>query len=108
MAQIQANTLHDDVKHLVIAQQFADDYLLIADNNSYEFYSELRQKAQDTESVSQLADDLRSEWEYLMEQVSDLVTREISPIASDFIMQMLNYNGIQPFDLIARELKGRN
>jgi hypothetical protein len=86
----------------IVAEQFADDYLLIA-MNDYETYSELSSKRElNTASLSKV---LEEEWEELLQQVSDLVTRDISPIASDFILQMLSNNGSLPFDKIAKRLK---
>jgi len=86
----------------IVAEQFADDYLLIA-MNDYETYSELSHKRElNTASLSKV---LEEEWEELLQQVSDLVTRDISPIASDFILQMLSNQGSLPFDKIAKRLK---
>jgi len=86
----------------IVAEQFAEDYLLIA-MNDYETYSELSSKRElNTASLSKV---LEEEWEELLQQVSDLVTRDISPIASDFILQMLSNNGSLPFDKIAKRLK---
>ena len=86
----------------IVAEQFADDYLLIA-MNDYETYSELSSKRElNTASLSKV---LEEEWEELLQQVSDLVTRDISPIARDFILQMLSNNGSLPFDKIAKRLK---
>ena len=96
-----------ETKTLTPAEQFAQDWLLIADNNSYEFYNELREKAHEADNVVQLSEVLREEWETLVEQVSDLVNRSISPIASDFVTQILGYWGSRPFDLIAEELLNR-
>jgi hypothetical protein len=86
----------------IVAEQFAEDYLLIA-MNDYETYTELSSKRElNTASLSKV---LEEEWEELLQQVSDLVTRDISPIASDFILQMLSNNGSLPFDKIAKRLK---
>ena len=86
----------------VIAQQFADDFLLVA-MNDYDTYSELREKARNNDTIT-LADKLREEWELLAEQVTELVEEKISPTASLFIAQMLKGQGQLPFDLIAREV----
>jgi hypothetical protein len=86
----------------IVAEQFAEDYLLIA-MNDYETYTELSAKRElNTASLSKV---LEEEWEELLQQVSDLVTRDISPIASDFILQMLSNHGSLPFDKIAKRLK---
>lgn len=86
----------------IVAEQFAEDYLLIA-MNDYDTYTELSAKRElNTASLSKV---LQDEWEELIEQVSDLVTKNISPIASDFILQILNSNGSLPFDKIAKRIK---
>ncbi len=86
----------------VIAQQFADDFLLVA-MNDYDTYKELREEARDRDAIA-LSDKLREEWELLAEQVTELVEEKISPTASLFIAQMLQGQGQLPFDLIAREV----
>lgn len=86
----------------IVAEQFAEDYLLIA-MNDYETYTELSSKRElNTASLSKV---LEGEWEELIEQVTDLVTKNISPIASEFISQMLRNQGSLPFDKIAKRLK---
>jgi hypothetical protein len=59
----------------------------------------------DTEGMVELSDKLRDEWETLAEQVTELVTDKISPIAGLLIAQLLQGQGTLPFDLIARELR---
>lgn len=107
MAQVQADTLDDSVKRIVIAEQFASDWLLIADNNSYEFYNELRETTKELNNMVALSTHLQDEWETLMEQVDDVITRHISPLAGEFIMQILGGQGSLPFDVIAKELLER-
>lgn len=87
----------------VMAQQFADEWLLVA-MNDYNTYSELMTEAGANDPVA-LADILQKEWEALAEQVTELVAEHISPIASLFIGQLLGGQGTLPFDLIAREVK---
>ena len=102
MAQVQADTLHDDVKRIVVADQFATDWLLVAEND-YATYSELMSEAEG-KSMPELSDTLRGEYEQLAEQVVELVEEKISPIASLFIAQLLQGQGSLPFDIIAREI----
>ena len=90
------------------AEQFAQDFLLIADNNSQEFYLELRETARNAEGVAELSDTLRQEWEELVEQVGEVIEKQISDIARDLVMQMLAGWGSRPFDIIAKELISRN
>lgn len=106
MAQVQADTLDDSVKRIVLAEQFAEDFLLVADND-YEMYLGLKADAESLEMV-ELSDSLRNEWEILAEQVTELVKEKISDTAGLMIAQLLQGQGSLPFDLIAKELKGRN
>lgn len=84
-----------------VAEHFADNWLLVAEND-YETYRELLEIEGD--NVATISDTLREEWEYLAEQVTDLVSEKISPTASLFIAQMLQGQGSLPFDLIARRV----
>lgn len=103
-ARVQADTLHDDVKRLVVADQFASDWLLVA-MNDFPQYSLLVEEAKSAQgSVSRLSDSLRNDWEALAAQVVELVENQISPTASLFIAQILQGQGSLPFDLIAREV----
>ena len=87
---------------VVMAQQFADEWLLVA-MNDYDTYRELMEEAEGGDTIA-LADKLREEWETLAEQVTELVAEKISPTASLFIGQWLQGQGQLPFDLIAREV----
>jgi metal-responsive CopG/Arc/MetJ family transcriptional regulator len=97
----------DDTTRKVIAEQFAEDWLLIADNNSQEFYNELKDTTEELDNLVALSTHLQDEWETLVEQVDDVVTRHISPLASEFIRQIIGGQGSLPFDLIAKELLSR-
>jgi hypothetical protein len=103
-AQQQAETLHDDVTRIVIARQFADDFWLVMQND-YEAYSELMDNVRNTGSIVELSDALREDWETLAEQVTELVTEQISEIAGLLIAQIINGQGSLPFDLIAKQLR---
>lgn len=107
MAQIQADTLHEDVKRIIIAEQFKEDFLLVM-MNDYEAYSELMDDTKASEGVVQLSDTLRGEWETLAEQVTELVTEQVSEIAGLLIAQLLQGQGSLPFDLIAKQLREEN
>lgn len=101
MAQVQADTLHDDVKRIVVADQFATDWLLVAEND-YESYRNLLEMEED--SISRISDQLRENWENLTADVVELVEKNISPVAGLFIAQMLQGQGSLPFDIIARHV----
>jgi hypothetical protein len=104
LAQQQADTLDDSVTRLVIARQFADDFWLVMQND-YEAYTEIMADTKASDSVVQLSDLLRNDWEMLAEQVTELVTEKISEIAGLLIAQVLQGQGSLPFDLIAKQLR---
>ena len=104
LAQQQADTLDDSVTRLVIAEQFKQDFLLVMEND-YEAYTELMADVKNTEGIAQLSDTLREEWETLAEQVTELVTENISEIAGLLIAQIIKGQGSLPFDLIAKQLR---
>mgnify|MGYP003351821500 CR=1 FL=1 len=87
-------------------EQFVEDFLLVADND-YEFYTSLKESADNTDSVATLSDELREEYETLAEQICELVDKEISDTAGLLMRQMLQGWGSMPFDDIARELLSR-
>ena len=107
LAQVQADTLHEDVTRIVIAEQFKQDFLLVMEND-YEAYTELMADVKNTEGIAQLSDTLRGEWETLAEQVTEIVTEQISEIAGLLIAQLLQGQGSLPFDLIAKQLREEN
>jgi hypothetical protein len=104
LAQQQADTLDDSVTRIVIAEQFKQDFLLVMEND-YEAYTELMADVKYSESIVELSDKLRDEWETLAEQVTELVTEQISEIAGLLIAQLLQGQGSLPFDLIAKQLR---
>jgi len=87
-----------------IAEQFAQDFLLVM-MNDYEAYSELMDDTRKSESMVELSEKLREEYETLTEQIVELVEEKISPIASLLIAQLLQGQGSLPFDLIAKQLR---
>lgn len=102
LAQVQADTMSDEVRRVIIADQFANDWLLVAMNDA-DSYSELMSDAMFYNNTPELSDKLRGEWERLAEQVTELVAERISPTASLYIAQILQGQGSLPFDIIARE-----
>ncbi len=102
MAQVQADTLSDDVKRIIQAEQFAEDFLLVAEND-FGMYSDLRQEAEGA-TVSQLSDQVRSNYEDLTEQVCQLIAKNLGSSARDLIAQILMGQGSLPFDVIARRV----
>ena len=104
LAHTQANTLDDSVIRVVIAEQFKEDYLLVMEND-HKAYTSLMQEVSDSDTVAELSDTLREDWETLAEQVSELVTEQVSEMAGLLIAQLLQGQGSLPFDLIAKQLK---
>jgi hypothetical protein len=88
----------------VIAEQFAQDFLLVM-LNDYEAYTELMTDTKNSESMVELSDKLREEYETLTAQIVELVEDKISPIASLLVAQLLQGQGSLPFDLIAKQLR---
>lgn len=91
----------------VTAEQFAEDFLLVM-MNDYDAYSELMNDTKSSETIVELSDKLREEYETLIEQIVELVEDKVSPIASLLIAQLLQGQGSLPFDLIAKQLKADN
>lgn len=104
MAQVQAETLDDSVKRLVVAEQFANDFTLVM-LNDYEAYNELMTDTRNSDSMVELSEKLREEYETLTAQIVELVEEKVSPIASLLIAQLLQGQGSLPFDLIAKQLR---
>jgi hypothetical protein len=104
MPQVQADTLDDSVKRLVVAEQFANDFTLVM-LNDYEAYTELMTDTRNTDSMVELSEKLREEYETLTAQIVELVEEKVSPIASLLIAQLLQGQGSLPFDLIAKQLR---
>ena len=104
LAQTQASTLDDSVTRIVIAEQFKQDFLLVMEND-YEAYTELMADVKDSQGIVQLSETLRGEWETLAEQVTELVTEQISEVAGLLIAQIIKGQGSLPFDLIAKQLR---
>ena len=100
--ETQTETVSDMAKRFILAEQFATEWLLVAENDQ-ETYTELMREAREAEGMVALSDKLREEWETLAEQVTDLVRDKISETAGLFIAQILQGQGSLPFDIIARE-----
>lgn len=90
-----------DTRATAIAEQFAEDWLLVAEND-YESYRSLL--TMEGDNVATISDKLREEWEQLAEQVTDLVEEKISPTASLYIGQIIQGWGSYPFNIIARRI----
>lgn len=97
------NTIERDL----IATQFAEDFLLVM-LNDHEAYLGLMEANKNSNSMVELSDTLRKEYETLTAQIVELVEEKISPIASLLVAQLIQGQGSYPFDLIAKQLKEGN
>ena len=89
-------------------QQFADDYLLVADND-YHTYEELLSKAEEMEVV-ELSESMRHQYEELVDKILGSMRGKYSGYSEfekGLMMQLLGGWGSDAFDTIARELKSR-
>jgi DICT domain-containing protein len=107
LAQVQADTISDEVKRLVVSDWFASEWQLVTMNDRDQ-YSALISDAMFYNNTAELSDKLRGDWEHLAEQVTELVAENISHTASLFISQILQGWGSLPFDIIAREAIATN
>lgn len=89
----------------ILARNFANEWLDVA-MNDYASYTELMNDTCSLDNI-QLADKLRTDWENLAEQVTDLVEEHISEVAALFVGQWMKGQGTLPFDLIARSARAK-
>ena len=94
-------TANEKLARYAIAEQFAEDYLLVV-NNDQEMYRAHLEKAQGFASVSALSDIYREGYDHLVGQVYKAVSKEISPEAGLLVLQLLSNPGSLPFDIIAK------
>jgi hypothetical protein len=90
----------------IASQQFADDYLLVMMNDQ-DAYNEIMSQSKELETY-QLAEWLLDEYEIAMDQVTRSASEKVSEIASLLANQLLLGWGIEPFMIIAREIKEMN
>lgn len=93
-----------DDRHM-LARHFADEWLDVA-MNDYTAYTELMNDTCSMDNI-QLAEKLRTDWENLAEQVTELIEEHISETASLFVGQWMKGQGVLPFDLIARAARAK-
>jgi gas vesicle protein len=90
----------------IASQQFAEDYLLVMMNDQ-DAYNEIMSQSKELETY-ELAEWLRDEYEEVMDQVSQTAEDKISEISSLLVRQLLLGWGIEPFIIIARDIKEMN
>lgn len=97
-------TVLDEIeKNKVLAEWFADTWLLVAEND-YDMWSELCDDAKD-KTVTELSDFLREEYESVVEETVDYVDAKNS--FSWFLREFLQGWGTAPFDIIAQRVLAR-
>ena len=94
-------TVLDEIeKNKIVAEWFADTWLLVAEND-FEMWSELRDDAQG-KTVAELSDLLREEYEKVAEETIDFV--EDKNKFGWFLREFLQGWGSTPFDIIAKRV----
>jgi len=88
----------------VIAEQFANDWLLVIENDQ-DSWNQLVEdvKSMDLNPVSTTAY-LREEWDVLVDQMADAVEEKVSAIGALLLRQTLAGMGDYPFQLIANHV----
>ena len=84
-----------------IAHFLADEWLMVT-QNTHDQAEQLYREAKEAESMVELSEKLRDEWETFAEQVTDLVEEHLGEPACLYVGQLLKGWGTYPFDIIAR------
>lgn len=89
-------------------EQFASDYLLVADND-YTIYKLLTRLVDNGASVSRISDTMREQYEDTVGTVLDVLRKsgELSDFSLMLVTQLLGGWGTAPFDAVASELVSR-
>lgn len=91
----------EETRREVLADYFAEEWLMVTENTQ-EQHDLVMKYARESESMVELSDKLRDEWETLASQITALVEEKISETASLYVAQLLQGWGSYPFDKIAR------
>ena len=90
------------------AEQFANDYLLVVENDQ-DAWDDITQTArQANHAVAPLSDEIRWQWESLVNKIAEDVEEEYTGIAGLIIRQTLGTWGSAPFDIIATHVIARD
>ena len=90
---------HDDRK--CISYYLADEWMIVTEN-THDQAEQLYREAREAESMVELSEKLRDEWETFAHQVTDLVEEHLGEPACLYVGQLLKGWGTYPFDIIAR------
>ena len=89
-------------------QQFADDYILVVENDR-EGWDEITQEARRLNySMPQLSDSIKEQFESLVTQVIENSEEEITEFGANVLRQILIGMGSSTYDIIAREVIARD
>ncbi len=91
----------EETRREVLADYFAEEWLMVTENTQ-EQHDLVMEYARESESMVELSDKLRDEWETLASQITALVEEKMSETASLYVAQLLQGWGSYPFDKIAR------
>lgn len=85
------------------AEQFADDYVLVIDNNQ-EAYNEARECASNHTHLHEVSDCMREQYEEAIASALDVLYKAdgVECVTVDLMAQILQGWGTAPFDRIAR------
>jgi hypothetical protein len=86
------------------AEQFANDYLLVIENDREAWDDALQSAREHDHNVVALSDDIRKQWETLVDDIALMVNDKNGEVAGLIIRQTLQGWGSTPFDLIARHI----
>lgn len=84
------------------SHQFAEDYILVTENDSNSYREIMDMKETQAENMSALSDRLRDEFETYISQVIEREKENGHETGADLIAQMLIGWGASTFDIIAR------
>lgn len=89
-------------------QQFADDYILVVENDR-EAWDEITQEARRVDySMPLLSDSIKEQFEQLATQVIENVEEDTTEFGTNLLRQILIGWGSSTFDIIAREVIARD
>lgn len=91
----------EETRREVLADYFAEEWLMVTENTQ-EQHNLVMEYARESESMVELSDKLRDEWETLAGQITALVEEKMGETASLYVAQLLQGWGSYPFDKIAR------
>jgi hypothetical protein len=102
------NTMNEPQKIAAVADQFANDYTLVVDNDSDSYHEVMEMSELLAGNMSGLSDKLREQFETYISQVVERERENGHEAGALLISQMLIGLGSTTFDRIARHYIGLN